>query len=244
MIIKELIKNLYNNHSPHESCNILYVDHNYPHTNIEESLLITLFSNIKPVYIVECGSMVGGSAIAMKHALKKIDQSIEIICIDTFTGDVNMWDWEISENYKFLQLEYGIPTIYKRFLANCKFANLQNCILPINCTTVVGIKLLQRLYNQQRISGLPNYIFLDSAHEPEETLIEIKVCWDLLKNNSVLFGDDWSWDSVKNDVINFVKSNNVDINKIVLNKIHNLLNESTIYDDKILVYKNQWVLFK
>jgi hypothetical protein len=45
---------------------------------------------------------------------------------------------------RFLRLENGIPTIYKRFLANCKYSGFENVILPINTTTSVGIKLLQR----------------------------------------------------------------------------------------------------
>ena len=51
-----------------------------------------------------------------------------------------------EEGKKFLRLENGIPTIYKRFLANCKYNGYENKILPINATTSVGIKLLQRLF--------------------------------------------------------------------------------------------------
>ena len=38
--------------------------------------------------------MLGGSAIRMAETLKNNNKSTEIICIDPFTGDVNMWDWE------------------------------------------------------------------------------------------------------------------------------------------------------
>lgn len=245
MIISELLQNLYHNQSPYLSAENKYIDNGYPHTNIKKELIKVLFENIEPNYIVECGSMVGGSAIRIAEVLKDLRKNTEIICIDPFTGDVNMWDWEKgnkeNNTWKFLNLENGIPTIYKRFLANCKNAGFENTILPINTTTSVGIKLLERLFLQKRITSLPNYIYLDSAHEPNETYIELQLCYNLLINNGILFGDDWDWKSVQNDVILF--SNNIQPNENI-SKIHSLLKESEIFNENILLFKNQWVLFK
>jgi predicted O-methyltransferase YrrM len=243
MIIEELLNTLYSNNSPYLSCEEKYIDNGYPHTNILYDLLEILFTNIEPTYIVECGSMVGGSAIKMAETLKKNNKSTEIICIDPFTGDVNMWDWERNDGWKFLRLENGIPTIYKRFLANCKYNGFENKILPINSTTSVGIKLLQRLFNQNRITMLPNYIYLDSAHEKYETFIELSLCWNCLTNNSILFGDDWGWDAVREDVIKFSNTIKHNTNYENLNKINKLVNGSII-NDVILLYNGQWVLFK
>jgi len=248
MIIQQLLENLYSNNSPYLSCEEKYIDNGYPHTNILYDLLEILFVNIEPNYIVECGSMLGGSAIRMAETLKNNNKSTEIICIDPFTGDVNMWDWEKNStcngNWRFLRLENGIPTIYKRFLANCKYSGFENKILPINTTTSVGIKLLQRLFIQKRISLLPNYIYLDSAHEKDETLFEISLCWDCLINNSILFGDDWLWETVREDVIKFSNTIKDTTDYENLNKIHNLLNGSQIFNTNILLYNGQWVLFK
>ena len=249
MIIPQLLNNLYSNNSPYLSCEEKYIDHGYPHTNILYDLLHILFTNIEPTYIVECGSMLGGSAIRMAETLKNNNKSTEIICIDPFTGDVNMWDWEKNGGmghggWRFLRLENGIPTIYKRFLANCKYSGFENKILPINATTSVGIKLLQRLFNQTRIDTLPNYIYLDSAHEKDETFIELSLCWNCLMNNSILFGDDWNWTAVKEDVIKFSNTiqNTTDYDNLI--KIHMLMNGSQIINNNILLYNGQWVLFK
>lgn len=249
MIINELLHNLYSNVSPYSSCEEKYIDNGYPHTNISVDLLSILFTNIEPNYIVECGSMLGGSAIKMAKTLQQHNKSHEIVCIDPFTGDVNMWDWEKKGGsghggWRFLRLENGIPTIYKRFLANCKYEGFEDKILPINCTTTVGIKLLDRLYQQNRISSLPNYIYVDSAHEKDETFIELSICWSLLTNNSILFGDDWTWDAVRNDVIKFAKTiiDKTEYNS--LQKINSLLPGSKILNNNILLYKDQWVLFK
>ena len=69
-------------------------------------------------------------------------------------------------------------------------------------TSVVAI-LFQHLFGQNRTTSLPNYIYLDSAHEKDETFIELSLCWNCLINNSILFGDDWDWQSVRDDVIKF-----------------------------------------
>jgi hypothetical protein len=244
MIINDLLNNLYSNASPYLSCEEKYIDNGYPHTNILYELLDVLFVNIDPTYIVECGSMLGGSAIRIAETLKKNNKNSEIICIDPFTGDVNMWDWERNNGWKFLRLENGIPTIYKRFLANCKYNGYENKILPINCTTSVGIKLLQRLFHQNRISKLPNYIYLDSAHEKDETFLELSLCWNCLVDNGILFGDDWGWDAVRDDVIKFSNTIKDKTNYNNLYKINKLLNNSKIINDNILYYNGQWILFK
>ena len=116
--------------------------------------------------------------------------------------------------------------------------------MPINTTTSVGIKLLQRLFIQNRITSLPNYIYLDSAHEKDETFIELSLCWDCLTNNSILFGDDWDWIAVRDDVIKFSNTIKNTTNYESLNKIHKLMNGSQIINNNILLYKGQWVLFK
>lgn len=155
-----------------------------------------------------------------------------------------MWDWERNPGWKFLRLENGIPTIYKRFLANCKYNGFEDKILPINSTTSVGIKLLQRLLIQKRINELPNYIYLDSAHEKDETFIELSLCWNCLIDNSILFGDDWGWDSVRNDVIKFSNLIKNETDYINLNKINKLIPNTQIINDNILLYNGQWILFK
>lgn len=243
MIIQELSNALYES-SPYLSTNESYVDHGYPHTNILPDLLEVLFKTLKPIYIVECGSMLGNSAIIMAQVLKSINDESEIICIDPFTGDVNMWDWERKASWKFLRLENGVPTIYKRFLANCKHSGFEKKILPINATTSVGIKLLQRLFSQKRISAMPNYIYLDSAHEEHETFIELLLCWNALQHNSIIFGDDWGWVSVRNDVIKFSQNIKNITNYSLLHDINKRLFGSEIYNDTILLYKGQWMMFK
>lgn len=242
-LIKELLENLYDRQSPYSAVDTRYRDEDYPHTNITTELLETLFVHVhEPRFILEFGSMLGGSAMIMAQSVKRHGCDANIVCVDPFTGDADMWAWEASRpGWKFLRLEDGIPTIYKRFLANVYCNQHNDIIFPINCTTSVGVKLLSRLREEGRITSFPNYIYLDSAHEPDETLLELRLCWSLLEDNGVLFGDDWGWEAVRNDVLTF--SREITIDESALENALNLLPGSEIVDGKILLFQKQWVLF-
>jgi cephalosporin hydroxylase len=249
-INKEILKNLYNNQDPFFSVEKSYLDDNYPHTNIDINLIEFLINKLRPDFWLELGSFVGGSAVKVAQTIKKTGSGAGLICCDPFSGDVNMWDWEKEPKvlgndgspYRFLNLQSGIPTIYQRFLANIYYSELSDIVTPVPVTSIVAAKLLKRLFDQKRISLKPSVIYLDSAHEPDETLLELKACWNLLEDGGVLFGDDWNWASVRNDVLKFSES--VVVNRDNLNLCATELDGGNIKSDKIYIYKDQWVLFK
>lgn len=189
--------------------------------------------------------MVGGSAIRVADIVKAQSAATEIVCIDPFTGDVNMWAWEQprkrANEWQFLRLERGRPTIYDRFLANVSAAGHADIILPIAATSIVGIKLLHRLACEQRLSSFPTVIYLDSAHEPDETFLELQNCWGLLAPGGVLMGDDWGWDSVRNDVLRFAKT--VHINRDGCQQLVER-NKQFTEQEGILLDRGQWLLVK
>lgn len=203
-----LLEQLLCNQSPYiyKQKNVI-VDKGYPHTNIKEDFILAILNTIRPKFWLEIGSMIGGSAIKVGNIIKDKKLPTEIVCIDPFTGDVNMWDWErelnLKNQWKFLNIHNGQPTIYERFLDNVKFSNKDDIILPLRMTSIVGMKLLARLYIQGRLNILPQVIYLDSAHEPQETFLELGVAWSILESKGILCGDDWEWDSVRNDVEKF-----------------------------------------
>jgi hypothetical protein len=90
----------------------------------------------------------------MFKGVKDNNKTTEIICIDPFTGDVNMWDWKKEAQWKFLKLENRIPTIYKRFLANCKYNGFEHKFLPINATASVGIKFAHTIKDKTDYENL------------------------------------------------------------------------------------------
>ena len=239
-INNEILFTLYNDVTPYKTADTKYIDNGYPHTNISELLIDYLLKTYKPNSWLELGCFVGGSALKVAKSIKHNNLQTGIICCDPFCGDVNMWDWEKNTvPYKFVGLEDGIPTIYKRFIANT-FSN-SDIITPIQVTSIIAIKLLERLYIQKRISEIPTFIYLDSAHEPEETYLELVNAWRLLPSGGVLLGDDWGWDAVRNDVYNFSKTILIDSDKIAKAK-ENIPNSQT--DGTIFLYEGQWVLFK
>ena len=183
------------------------------------------------------------------NSIKRNASDAGLVCCDPFCGDVNMWDWEKDSpvagkdknRYRFLGLENGIVTIYPRFLANVFFNGHADTITPIQATSLVAIKLIERLYDQKRISQKPSIIYLDSAHEEHETLLELEVCWKALPSKGVLFGDDWSWQAVRNDVMRL--SQKIDVDALAVQKAYSQLAGSEIFGN-IFLLKGQWILFK
>jgi hypothetical protein len=136
--------------------------------------------------------MLGGSAIRTAEAVKRASIPTQIVCIDPFCCDVNMWAWELPlaarHAWRSLRVEDWRPTIYQRFLANVFFQGHHDIILPIMTTSCVGLKLLSRLMQEQRLSVLPHVIYLDAAHEVDEAFIEVRSSLALLPAGGVLLG--------------------------------------------------------
>ncbi len=209
-IVGQLCTELYGGDSPFAHASEQYVDAGYPNANLRPELIESILDAVRPRFWLELGSMLGGSAIRTAAIIKAQMAPTEIVCIDPFTGDANMWAVEQPKKqageWQFLRLECGRATIYDRFLANVTAAGHEDIILPIAATSNVGIRLLRRLANEQRLAALPDVIYLDSAHEPEEMFVELRNCWDLLQPGGVLVGYDWDQDAVRNDVLRFVET--------------------------------------
>ena len=244
-VIGELLSELYGGDGPLSYADIRYRDDGYPHTNLIPDVVRSVLDIVKPRFWLELGSMLGGSAIRVADVVKSQSAPTEIVCVDPFTGDVNMWAWEQpkrkANEWQFLRLERGRPTIYDRFLANVASAGHSGIILPIAATSIVGIKLLRRLASEHRLSAFPSVIYLDSAHEPDETFLELQNCWGLLEPGGVLMGDDWGWDSVRNDVLRFAQT--VRIDRIGCQRLAER-HQSFTEQEGILLDRGQWILVK
>lgn len=218
------------------------VDLNYPHTNIKRGVVEAIIGFWgKPIYFwVEAGSMLGNSAIFTSQILTDSGhRDASIVCIDTFLGDVNMWSWDADIHRKgqwsFLGHKQGHPTIFLRFLANIAASNYSHMVLPIPTTAIVGFKLLMRLHNEKRLDSQPEVVYLDSAHEQGETLIELVLAWETLASGGVLFGDDYSWPGVRHDVQQFASS---------VSGACPGIKGLWVNDGPVLVWMNQWILCK
>jgi predicted O-methyltransferase YrrM len=180
-------------------------DNGYPHTHLSEALVERVIGERKPQYWVEVGSMLGGSALLVARVAERLGCELDIVCVDPFTGDVNMWAWEQDlvrqGKWRFLGLVNGAPTIRQRFLANVKDAGFEDVITPLPATGIVGMNVLERVSNYR-----PDVVYVDSAHEEDETFLELSTAWDFLVKGGLLMGDDLDWPAVRNDVYKFAGS--------------------------------------
>jgi F5/8 type C domain/Methyltransferase domain len=245
LIVSELLTQLYGGASPFAYCDLNQRDDGYPHTNLIPEVIDSVLELLQPKFWLEIGTMLGGSAIRTAELIKRRGLDTGLICIDPFCGDVNMWAWEQPKRrageWLFLGLRNGRPSIFERFIANAVAAGHSDIMLPITATSIVGTKLLARLRSEGRIGSLPSVIYLDSAHEPDETLLELRNCWELLPAGGVLMGDDWSWSAVRNDVLRFAKS--VPLNEQLARALEQRHGGFSRYEG-VLLDRGQWLLLK
>eukprot|EP00929_Paragymnodinium_shiwhaense_P014240 TRINITY_DN122134_c0_g1_i1.p1 TRINITY_DN122134_c0_g1~~TRINITY_DN122134_c0_g1_i1.p1 ORF type:complete len:290 (-),score=45.97 TRINITY_DN122134_c0_g1_i1:437-1306(-) len=186
---------------------------NYPHSNLLPEFFTDILDILSleggPNFIVEVGSLHGHSAIQMATVLDKLGRTeLPILCIDPFTGDTNMWaSWQEDASVgKWVQIRDGRQTVFDQFMANVQFAINRTVsprhILPFQATSTVGARWLQQA------SYTPDLIFLDSAHEEHETFLELSFYYNILMPGGILFGDDYGWEAVRNDVHRFVDQHN------------------------------------
>ena len=213
-----LLRTLYRGSDPFDAVDAGKKDHRYPHSNLRSSFVTALLATITPPRLwVELGSFVGNSAIttvavAAHHCLT----NMTLLAIDPFAGDTAMWAFQRLKHgasnppfgYDFLQLTAdGRPTIRDRFLANVLTAGAAPWVVPLTVPAASGLRLLNEMSIGWR--GLrntkPDVIYLDSAHEVEETLIELRLAYSVLTPYGILFGDDWAWDGVRHDVVTFAR---------------------------------------
>jgi hypothetical protein len=241
----EIKKELFDDKDIYESFKTKPCDYGYPHTNLLSNCVQAVIDLVKPKFWLEVGSMLGGSAIITAKCLKRNNVNCKIVCIDPFCGDVNMWAWEKDLKKKgawcFLNLESGFPTIRDRFMANVINSECEKTILPIMTTGLIGMDLIKRLYHDDRITSMPEVIYLDSAHQEDETFLELQKAWSILEPGGILFGDDWSWASVRNDVLKF--SDHIKVNEDRITELQRLLKTST-RDKNVIVHSYQWFLCK
>ncbi len=147
------------------------------------------------------GSFTGKSAVNIGRVVAE-DGGL-LLCIDPWTGDINM----ILQNFGHMSpRKNGFPAIYTRFLQQVIRSGLENTILPLPMSSVSGARLVKTLNLQVDV------VYLDSAHEFGETFFELNLFWDLLVSGGILVGDDIDYfPSVYHDVHLFVAQKGVQV---------------------------------
>lgn len=220
-INQQLIDDIFRGVDPFAQSVVVEPDWSYPHTNWRPDFFESLWTQyVRPNhgaldFYLEVGSFKGGSITRLADLLKKKCRNwknVSLVCMDPFTGDVNMWDWNHqggSTEYRHNFLDTGPdgrPRIFERFMANVADKGHQDMVLPVVVGGLVGMKLIDRFHQSGRIDRLPSVIYLDSAHEKDETFLELEQAWKILRECGAILGDDWSWDAVREDAMRFVMS--------------------------------------
>lgn len=173
--------------------------------------------NGEPVLGIEVGSFLGYSAIGFAKNLKKTSPGSKLICIDTWLGS--------PEHYKFLKdkkdnrlgWKNGYPTMYYKFISNVIYNNLQDTIIPLPFPSTIAFKILNTLFQENNIKA--DFAYIDGSHEEHEVYMDLYYYYQLLSPKSYLCGDDWAWESVRNDVTKFCKDNDLEL-QIHANQVH------------------------
>ena len=156
-------------------------------------------------YLVEVGSFIGNSATTWAKALRRSGwaSNCSVLCIDTWLGDVKMW----RDRGKWLgtQGSAGEPRLFEQVLLNVRGNGVDDLVLPLRASSIVGLKLLNDLVNEKKLPR-PRVIYLDAAHEQAETSLEMRAAWQLLAPEGFLVGDDFhaTWPGVQMAVHEFV----------------------------------------
>lgn len=152
-------------------------------------------------FMIEAGSFTGKSAVNFGRVVAE-DGGL-LMCIDPWTGDINM----ILQNFSHMSpRKNGYPAIYTRFLQQVVRSGLEKTILPLPMTAISGARLAKTLNLKVDV------VYLDSAHEFGETFFELHLFWDLLLSGGILVGDDIDYfPSVRHDVYFFAAQKGVHV---------------------------------
>ena len=170
---------------------------------------------LKPGLIVEVGTWLGGSAIHMARLLRAagLNESC-IICIDTWLGSSE--HFMHAEGRRTLKLVNGRATFYDDFMRNVVQHGVQDIILPFSTTSIAAAEVLREC------ALAPDLIYLDGDHTARGFRADLDLYWEILRPGGCLIGDDFDWEAVQANVINFAYLQKVEFtsfsNKFLIRK--------------------------
>ena len=170
---------------------------------------------LKPGLIVEVGTWLGGSAIHMARLLRAAGLKDScIICIDTWLGS--------SEHFLHpperanLKLVNGRASFYDDFMRNVVQHGMQDLILPFSTTSIAAAEVLREC------AFTPDLIYLDGDHTSRGFRADLDLYWEILRPGGYVIGDDFDWEQVQANVINFAYLQKVEFtsfsNKFLMRK--------------------------
>ena len=157
-----------------------------------------IIDQVRPNLIIEVGTWKGLSALHMTRRALTHGEGASVICVDTWLGSSEHW---LNGAWKpMMELRFGRPTLYERFLANVIHAGLQNHIVPLPLPSRLAAVVLSKM------GVVAPMIYLDGAHDEPSEREDIAAWWPLVFPGGVLVGDDYGatdWPGVVTAVNSF-----------------------------------------
>ena len=133
--------------------------------------------------IVEIGSFLGRSTHYLATSLFNANKfDVKIYCVDTFSG---------SSEHAPLKLPKDFLPLFRD---NLKFFIGRDMVIP--CQGRSDSKEILEKFKD----GTIDFIMVDGAHEYEAVIDDIENWWPKLKDDGVMFGDDYELEAVKQAV--------------------------------------------
>jgi hypothetical protein len=177
--------NPYENFVAPQECNSEPFRAQYANLGGDSKIFETVIEQCRPKVIFEVGSWLGGSAITMGNAVKKLGLDCEIVCIDAWQGLDAFWDPHDSPvGQPMLLLKNGWPQIYYCFLNNIVNAGLQDIVVPLPMPSNTAA------FTMIRMGIFADLIYLDSMHDKDSLLLELKL-FSQVHRPGIMFGDDY-----------------------------------------------------
>jgi hypothetical protein len=177
--------------------------------------------------VIEVGAHVGTSTRAWARALLRAHRGRApgtpppcVLVIDAWLGDLASWLQRIETHDRDGRpddvLADGRSRLYDQFMLNMRRpldegehpcprcgprealtpleARTAERVIPWSATSMVAARLLW-LYSMEAA-----LVYVDTAHEMGETVVELELYWRVVAPGGYLAGDDYGWPGVKHDV--------------------------------------------
>lgn len=186
---------------PYENFDLAWVEPDLQGWGHEHGIFAATVKRVKPKLIVEVGTWKGASAIRMGQVCRELGLDTEIVCVDTWLGDIAALTHTGTDSqrqrFASLRMVNGYPMLYYTFMRNVVDAGLQDMITPLPQTSENAAKILQ-FYRVK-----PDVIYLDAAERKEPVFRDLMFYWPLLRKGGHLIGDDYKNEEVRAGIDKF-----------------------------------------
>jgi hypothetical protein len=175
----------------------------------------------QPNVVVEVGSFLGYSAIKMAKEIKRLGMNSKVICVDTWLGGAEIYDFIKGGNETTMghAENNGYSNLYHKFVSNVIINDVQDIICPLPFPSSIGSHILKKVFS--KVDIWPELIFIDGSHEENDVMYDCFNYYSLVKQGGAMWGDDWTWEGVRNGVKNYTKENGCsDKLKVCDNMVH------------------------